>query len=340
MVEHPHDHLVRAVFGDPARAAALLRGMLPVELLARLDLATLQAVPGSFVDPELRGRVADLLFTVEPKTTALARARGGPRAAGQPSGEADESTPRLIHLLIEHQSSIDRWLPLRLLDYQRAIWERWRREHADTRKLPRIVPAVLYHGDHAWPAPADFAHLVAAHPEEQAGSLDFRFHLTDLTQISDGKLRSTVLDAAALLALLALKHARTATDLRERVIDWVELMNSTARAPGGRAALMLVLRYLSITGERIGRDFLHHEIAPRLVDPGAKETAMTMGEELIAEGHDLGQRDLLLKQLRRRFGELPEAVVAQVRAAPSEQIEVWALRILDARSLSEALAEA
>ncbi len=310
--------------------------MLPERLRSRLDLTTLQAVPGSFVDADLRGRAADLLFTVESRKAA--RVRAEPRDAVAPMHHADEATPRLIHLLIEHQSSVDRWLPLRLLDYQRAIWERWRRDHPDARTLPLIVPVVLYHGASAWPAPSDFDHLIAVQIEEKVGSLDFCFQLTDLTQTSDFELRATVLDAAALLALLALKHARTAPDLRERMIDWVELMNSAARAPGGREALMLVLRYLSITGERIGRDFLRREIVPRLADPAAKETTMTMGEELIAEGRDLGQRELLIKQLRRRFGELPAAVIEQVKAAPAERIEAWALQFFDASSLTEALA--
>lgn len=322
MLSHPHDHLVRAVFGDPARAAALLRSVLPGTLLESLDLATLVAVPTGFIDGALRDHAADLLFT--------ARWQG------------DETL--LVHLLIEHQSRVDRWMALRLIEYQLRIWERWRRNHPEVNALPRIVPVVLYHGDQPWPHPTRFADLIEGRRRDRSvlleGALDFQWWLDDLTRYSDEALRARALDAASQLTLLALKHARSPAQLGERVLAWVDLMNGAARTPGGRELLFLVLRYLVVVNDAIGHDFLCRELAPRLDDPLAKETAMTWGERMLAQGEEIGQRRLLLRLLERRFGALPAAAIEQVEAAPSEQIEVWALRILDARSLSEALAEA
>ncbi|MSR47221.1 MAG: DUF4351 domain-containing protein [Planctomycetes bacterium] len=152
-------------------------------------------------------------------------------------------------------------------------------------------------------------------------------------------MSSRAVDAATLLTLLALKHARTATDLRERLLDWVSLMGAVARAPGGRAVLLLVLRNLVLVNQRIGREFVLNQLGPRFEDSVAKEAVMTWLEELIAEGRDLGQRDLLLKQLRRRFGELPAEPIDRVRQAPLDRVEEWGLRIFEARTLAEALAD-
>ncbi|WP_437674659.1 DUF4351 domain-containing protein [Sorangium sp. So ce131] len=52
-------------------------------------------------------------------------------------------------------------------------------------------------------------------------------------------------------------------------------------------------------------------------------------------GLDEGQRAVLLRQLRVRFGEVPEAARTQVLAASGERLEVWAERILVARTLDE-----
>jgi hypothetical protein len=42
---------------------------------------------------------------------------------------------------------------------------------------------------------------------------------------------------------------------------------------------------------------------------------------------------LLLRLLRKRFGELPELVTARVNGAPADQIEDWSEKLLDAASI-------
>ena len=49
VTHNPHDALVKAVFGEPAHAAAYFATVLPAELVARLDLQHgLTLVPGSW----------------------------------------------------------------------------------------------------------------------------------------------------------------------------------------------------------------------------------------------------------------------------------------------------
>lgn len=54
-----------------------------------------------------------------------------------------------------------------------------------------------------------------------------------------------------------------------------------------------------------------------------------------AEGRVEGQADLLLRQLQRRFGPVPEEIKQRVRAAKTEQLETWSLNILDAAILDD-----
>ncbi|MFT3776581.1 MAG: DUF4351 domain-containing protein [Minicystis sp.] len=52
-----------------------------------------------------------------------------------------------------------------------------------------------------------------------------------------------------------------------------------------------------------------------------------------------GERAMLLRQLRTRFGELPAAVVARVESAEVAMLERWGDRVLSAKTLAEVLDE-
>jgi hypothetical protein len=57
------------------------------------------------------------------------------------------------------------------------------------------------------------------------------------------------------------------------------------------------------------------------------------------QGHKEGERALLLRLLRTRFGELPADAVARVEGAEIAVLERWGERVLSAKTLAEALDE-
>ena len=62
-------------------------------------------------------------------------------------------------------------------------------------------------------------------------------------------------------------------------------------------------------------------------------------EQGIEKGRLEGESIILFRQLTRRFGPLPQDVLARLARADSAQLETWADRILDARSLEEVFAD-
>ena len=70
---------------------------------------------------------------------------------------------------------------------------------------------------------------------------------------------------------------------------------------------------------------------------------MTIAEQLSQqareEGREEGQRATLVKQLRLRFHDLSDDVLARVDAATPRQLDIWAERILTAETLDEVLAD-
>jgi hypothetical protein len=58
-------------------------------------------------------------------------------------------------------------------------------------------------------------------------------------------------------------------------------------------------------------------------------------EEFRQAGRLEGESKLLVRQLRKRFGELPDAVHARLRSADLDQLERWGEQLLDATSLHD-----
>jgi len=132
-----HDELFRHIFSNPEHAAGELRHVFRAALGAAIDWATLTLEPGTFVDEKLRELRSDLLFSAQ---------CGGRRV--------------LIYFLMEHQSTDDRFMALRLLGYMVRIWEDYRRAHPEATHLPPILPVVVCHDDTGWRAPRSFVELL------------------------------------------------------------------------------------------------------------------------------------------------------------------------------------
>ena len=52
-----------------------------------------------------------------------------------------------------------------------------------------------------------------------------------------------------------------------------------------------------------------------------------------------GKREMLLFQLRQRFGRLPAATAARIEKATADELNVWSTRVLTASSLGDVLAD-
>lgn len=323
---NPHDALAKWTFSNPAEAADLLRSVLPPKLLRLLDLTTLKLVSGSFVDEALRGAYSDLLFSV--------------RLNGKPA---------LVYILFEHLSSVDGWIPVRLLRYLVNILE----QHIETSKsrkealpLPVIIPVVLHHSDSGWTGPTRLGELydpdLFSSPDSRCFIPDFAFCLDDISHVSDEELRSRSMSAAATLTLWALRDARHPEKLLETLKHFVDLIQMLRADPRGRSAFAAVLRYVLLVADI---PFDHITQGFEALAPGTKEDIMTPAEQLRTEGEARGEVrgrrkervELLLRQLSLRFGELPASTAERVRDASDAELTRWVDRILVADSVDALL---
>lgn len=231
-----HDSFFKKVFRDPRHAAGLLKATLPEPLLRHLDLSRLtlrsSALPGA--RSEFR---ADLLFEAHLRRK-----------------------PILIAILLEHQSTAQAVMPLRLLGYELRVWKRYHHENP-REPLPIIVPVVVSHDPSGWHAPMVFSDLFADDarklPELAALIPDFGFILEDISSRSDADLHRAVLASLPRLALWAMRDARTPGRVLESLDGWVDTLTDVLNAEGGMDALALVFRYIAEVEKGLNFEELH-----------------------------------------------------------------------------------
>jgi hypothetical protein len=137
--------------------------------------------------------------------------------------------------------------------------------------------------------------------------------------------------------------ARTGADFIKILVRWMDVAREVATAPNGLNALAQVLCYILRVNNNVEREALQALLESE-IGPEAKEAIVTAGQQLIEQGRREGRREgecaLLLRQLRRRFGDAVNADIEQrIATAPIEQIDTWAERVLSAATLTELLAD-
>lgn len=315
----PHDALFKAAFSDPEHAAGELRHLLRKTLAARIDWSTLRLCAGSFVDRTLRGRHSDLLF----------KARCG-------------GSDIYLYLLLEHQSTDDPLMAYRLLVYMVRIWERHVRENPGTSRLPAVVPMVVHHSRDGWTSPTSLGELLDLEPQALAAISahvpDFRFLLDDLHAASDASLRRRAMSALGRFTLFCLRHASQPDRIVHGLARWLDLLGEIRNAVGGSEALELIWRYVFIITAPANPEELVERLLS-VVNEESKEEIVTAGEQLIERGRREERREVLLEQLRSRFGTLPDSAATRVGAADPAQLKRWLVRVLTAATVAEVLAE-
>jgi predicted transposase/invertase (TIGR01784 family) len=296
--------------------------MLPAPVVAAIDWDTVVLESGSFIDPDLADRHSDLLFSAQLRDDG-----SGP--------------PVLLYLVLEHQSTNDDDMTLRVLVYVVRIWERYRKTHSGP--LPLIIPAVISHAPEGWTAPTCFHEMFDPRPDSIPGLAalvpNFSLLLEDLTRVDDQGLRRWQLPLFARLTLAMLRDARDADRLRRNLPLWVTWLDELMRSPSGPTKVEQALRYVLL----VAGELRFEELCATLLEiPETKEVAMTIAEQLRAEGHAKGHAqghaqghahglaDALAKQMTLKFGALSPDHAARIATATELQLDVWIERILTA----------
>ncbi|MYB64498.1 Rpn family recombination-promoting nuclease/putative transposase [Candidatus Poribacteria bacterium] len=138
-IGHIDDKSIRFLFKHIEHLRGLIQ-FLSGELTEHLDFSHAKRGMRSYIDTTLRDSISDIVFTVPFRNAS----------------NGDEVT---IYILIEHQSTVDRMMGLRLHSYMCQIWKDQLEEQRKTKvpvsqqRLSPILPIVFYTGDRRWEIP-------------------------------------------------------------------------------------------------------------------------------------------------------------------------------------------
>lgn len=138
-----HDNSYKLLFSDPAMVRDLITGFVREEWVKQLDLNSLEKVSGSYITDELRDREDDVIWRVRWGEGWL-----------------------YVYILLEFQSTVDRYMAVRVMAYEALLYQDLIRQKALTSsgKLPPVLPIVLYNGEKRWTAAQNVADLVEEIP--------------------------------------------------------------------------------------------------------------------------------------------------------------------------------
>lgn len=320
-----HDAAYRSFFSRQSAVKDTLR-LAARELARHLDFATLERLPASFVTERLGQRHADMLW----KALTV------------------EGSWLYLFVLLEFQSTVDRRMALRMMDYTVRILRGLDKDDLGPAGVhPPIHPVVIYNGERRWTAATDVRDLFAPVPDELLGYLPrHRYLLIDVQSLGASELPSK-----NVLSLIArFEQARSLEQFEESLVqaaDWLE--NVTDRKLAKRimtwVALVLVHR-LGSEGIAL-KERLWEEEGTRMTT--LIERARKWGEERdqqwlekglekgLRRGRLEGKRELVLGMAARRFG--PEVVdhLAPVLAgvSDSDRVAAIAARVFECETAEE-----
>jgi predicted transposase/invertase (TIGR01784 family) len=131
-----HDSGYKKLFSNPIIVKEMMLSFVHEPWVKELDYNSLERIDKSFVTEEFIERESDIIYRIN-----------------------FNSEPIFIYLLIEFQSTVDRFISLRMLRYINSFYE-YLISAKRIKKLPAVFPVMLYNGEKKWTAPEEFGNLV------------------------------------------------------------------------------------------------------------------------------------------------------------------------------------
>ncbi len=163
----PHDKNFKLSLSNKEVAKDFLCTHLSKSILKIIKLSTLKICPDSYITPELEDNYSDVIYSVK----------------------TNKDHYCYIYTLIEHMSTATWDLPIRMVEYQLSIIANHRRQYPRDRKIPVVIPFLVYNGKKSpYPKTLDIMKLFH-NPTLAQTTFAKSAHLIDLTIMSDQTIK-------------------------------------------------------------------------------------------------------------------------------------------------------
>lgn len=263
IIKNPHDKFFKEIMSDINMAKDFISNYLPKEVVKITDLDTLKLEKDSFVEKYLKEIFSDILYK--------AKINGN---------------EGYIYLLFEHKSYPSSKTTIQLLKYILKIWED---KTPKSKKLPMILPLVVYHGKKKWNIPLKLSDEIEGYnklPKEVIKYIpDYEYLLYDLSKYNDDEIKGTVILQICMKILRDIL-IKGEDEFTNTVIEAFKVFDKLENQEKGIEYLETFITYIMS-----GRQSLDYEkmkkIASEISEEGS-EVVMTIAEKLIREGMEKG----------------------------------------------------
>jgi len=229
-----------------------------------------------------------------------------------------------IYILMEHKSYIEGKVIFQLLRYITNIWEE-KYDHK-TKKVPIIIPMVIYHGREVWNVETNLSNMVQGIedlPDELKTYLPtYRYEICDFSIKRKKRIIGLTATKVAIEAMRA-GTAMTKEEFKERlrrVFEYIKQLPEEEVHEWFEECMIYLLN--------VREDVTIEEIlkVQKEIMPGRGEIVMTIAEKLRNEGKLEGEREgkleFAIRILSKRFGnQLTEEIKNKIRKADEKTID-------------------
>lgn len=279
------------------RVAVNLQNYIAPEVAKLVQWDTLKVESGTFVDEFLRNRQTDILYS----------AKLNQRDA-------------YVYVLMEHQSEEDWQMPIRMMIYLFRIWEQYFKQRPEAKKLPVIIPIVLYQGKTPWRSSLDFADFFELGGEAMTLARYIprvQVELISILGLDDSGIQG---NDYIQVVFRMMKAIRTG-DMIECIGAVEAFLEHIQERFGDNAFIRLCFSY-ALHAPEVDITAVRDKFS-RIQNPHLKATAMTAAQQLIQEGRQEGRQEGLansvIDALEIRFDqELPSELAESIQAITDE----------------------
>jgi len=310
-INNPHDKAFKTLLANAPIAREFFQYHLPPEIRDLIDLDTIKLQPNTYIDEALKETASDVLYEVK-----IANETG------------------FLYVLFEHQSTVDKLMPLRVLKYMVSIWDEFIKQNGNV-LLPIIIPLVFYHGKEPYNGPTDIRELIKA-PQFLIDEVLFKaFYLIDSHDISDEECRER--HWAGVVTFL-MKNI-ISKEIMSFLQTFLDIFKNHQHEEKASDYFKILLSYMVNAG-KINKPELFMETLERELSEPLRGESMILGEALRQQGIQQGESGLLLRLLERKFGSVSQKYRQKIETASAKQLLFWGDRFVEVDTLQEIFEDA
>ena len=322
MFQRDHDSIYRIIFETPCILEHLIRGFAVSAVGDLLDMSSLKRVETRHVSESLRQSENDMIWELRTRQGGLL----------------------YVYVMLEFQARPDWTMPLRMANYVGQFYRGLltRPEICKLRRLPQVLPIVIYTGKAAWTAPEDVNDLLdRTLPGLVPYGLQMRYLLVDVWRSRglDRALRNVADSVFRLQRAESPEEGLGELWLLEEWLageEWAGLRRVLGR---WIMKVLLPTRLQSELSSEAGLRELSEALEGymRSWEDNFREAAEAEGR---VKGRTEGRTEILLNMVRHKFGEESAAEMATVLSGvrSSEALDKVAMLLLTCESGNALLA--